>query len=664
MAHPSPVRAALPLWVLALVLLTTVAVVFVAARWNDAAERQATSLSDEAALFLAGVESGAPSLGSMAERYFERPGADSAFAHTPSLYVVDRSGEPQLIYRPPADGSRAGAEDGIDWRMHLAAADTEPVQTVKLPDDPYVVAIHAARNGRAYLALVAPAMPSARSSLLTMAGTVVVGAWLLLAVALWSSLRGAQKRPLARMGDLARQLASQVEDEADAETLAAMETSAKAEVGDVAEPLFLMANSVGVLRTQLDETRAHLNALFQVHTSYVLLVTLDGTIVDANPAFYAVSGLPQEAVRGCPIDVLDEVMPMEPILKLAQRSQSEGAAFADIDYAIRSIEDATRPVKLSLLAVRADGRPAVLIVASDKMKERTLERQIESFSDSLDLMVDRRMEELTNGQQRVDELVAATGAVLMAFDRAGGTRRWNEAATKLTGRDLAQVAHLDDVPAALGLDDEDATVFSSWLFSDASEACVVTVHARSRNPGLYAWHRARVDEGELNERRVLIGLVLPPFAEPEPTAAPPPLAALDDVEALTGRFEVAAEAQTLAQEQVNLLRSELGAPLDTMRTYALRLQGSTDPLSAEAQTCLQMIDGAAQMIESIVARSADLPDAPAVVLDAPPPLAESSRAAGPPAFGAGADFLSGNDLASAGGDAVHAEPEAPTFESS
>ncbi|MEM8598425.1 MAG: PAS domain-containing protein [Bacteroidota bacterium] len=656
MAHPSPVRAALPLWVLALVLLTTVAAVLVATRWDEAADQQAATLSSEAALFLAGVESGAPSLGNMAERYFERPGADSTFAHTPSLYVVDRNGAPQLIYRPPSSGARAGAEEGIDWRMHLAAAETDPVKTVTLPNDPYVVATHAARNGRAYLALVAPAVPSARTSLLTTAGGVVGGAWLLLALALWSSLRGAQKRPLARLSYLARQLASQVEEDADADTLAAMESSAKAEVGDVAEPLFLMANSVGVLRTQLDETRAHLNALFQVHTSYVLLVTLDGTIVDANPAFYAVSGLPQEAVRGCPIDVLDEVMPMEPVLKLAQRSQSEGAAFADIDYAIRSLEDATRPVKLSLLAVRADGRQAVLIVASDKMKERTLERQIESFSDSLDLMVDKRMEELTNGQQRVDALVAATGAVLAAFDRAGSTRRWNDAAATLTGRELSQVPHMDDLPAALGLDEEDASIFMAWFLGHGSEACVVTVHARSRDSSLYAWHRALVDEGELHERRVLVGLVLPPLAETEAAPVPPPLAGLDDVEALTHRFETAADAQTLAQEQIAMLRAELGAPLDTMRTYTLRLQSGVEPLSSEAQTCLQMIDGASQMIESIVARVAAEPDSTEVT--------SAPLGTGPTAFGDGADFLSGNDLAPTGGDAVHAEPEAPTFESS
>ena len=85
MAHPSPVRAALPLWGLALVLLVAVAAVLVAMQWSTATDQQAAVLGDEAALFLAGVESGAPSLGDMAERYFEGPGSDSTFAHTPSL---------------------------------------------------------------------------------------------------------------------------------------------------------------------------------------------------------------------------------------------------------------------------------------------------------------------------------------------------------------------------------------------------------------------------------------------------------------------------------------------------------------------------------------------------------------------------------------------------
>ncbi|MEM8558656.1 MAG: PAS domain-containing protein [Bacteroidota bacterium] len=610
MASSSPARAAIPILVLALVLLGGVAGTFVAMDWNANEKEQAATLERETGLFLAAVESGAPSLEEMAERYFEASGSDSLLEATPSLYVVDRDGGAQLIYRPPADGIRDAAEEAIDWRMHQAASESDPVQTVRLNEQGFMVAMRSARNGRAHLALVAPAATASRGTMLGLAGALVLGGWAVLAALVWGTVSRSGRRPLARIGELARQLAADLDDEPDLDALAAMQTDAEREIGDVAEPLFLMANSLGVLRNQRDEARAHLNALFQVHSSYVLLVTLDGTIVDANPAFYAVSGLPHETVRGAPLSMLDEIMPLEPVLKLAKRSQSEGAAFADIDYAIKGRDDTTRPLKLSLLAVRADGRPAVLIVATDKMKERTLERQIESFADSLDLMVDKRMEELSSGQERVDALVAATGAVLMAFDRVGATRRWNKAAEQLTSLTLAEMAHVDALTQALGLDEEDRTLFSTWFFDDEATPCVVTVHAGTRDAALYAWRRAHLDMGEQSERRVLVGVALPPFADQSPASAAPsapahPLAALDDVEALTEELETAVDMQALARDRLQALVGELGAPLDSMRTYTLRLQSMPAEMPAEAQTCLQMIDGAAQLIETIVGRAAD-----------------------------------------------------------
>ncbi|MEO1478419.1 MAG: hypothetical protein AAFV01_07570, partial [Bacteroidota bacterium] len=156
-----------------------------------------------------------------------------------------------------------------------------------------------------------------------------------------------------------------------------------------------------------------------------------------------------------------------------------------------------------------------------------------------------------------------------------------------------------------------------------------------------------------------------PAPEPEEEVLPdePEGAALslDELDPEPDPFELVAEAQALAQEHIAVLRAELGAPLDTLRTYTLRLHSNTDPLSREAETCLQMIDGASQMIENIMTRATVLPDDTASLPESASALrAKPSRLAG---FGDGADFLSGDDFAPLGDDPMHDESEASTFES-
>jgi PAS domain S-box-containing protein len=254
--------------------------------------------------------------------------------------------------------------------------------------------------------------------------------------------------------------------------------------------------------------------LYQVNPHYVLLCTLDGRIVEANPAFYAVTGMPPEAVRNGRVGVLADVFPVEPLMDLARRSLDEGAAIGGIDYGIVGADDEARPVEVSVRAFQAGTTELVVIQATDVAARRRLERRVEAFSDTLDLMVDERVARLTAGQQSLRRILDAAGVAVASFDAGGGTRRWSGGARALTGRTAADVPHFTSVTAALGLTDADRAAFTAW-FWNPGDAPLLVRHAladaatgRLRSLQV-VWHKVEADVPGRTDARTVVGAPVP-----------------------------------------------------------------------------------------------------------------------------------------------------------
>ncbi len=317
---------------------------------------------------------------------------------------------------------------------------------------------------------------------------------------------------------------------------------ARGALGALVGPFEAVAHALEHAHTRTQEARSHMAALLQINPHYVLVCTLDGHIVDANPAFYAMTGLPFEAVRGNRIEVLNEVMPIEPLFELARRSFREGSSISGIEYALVNRDDVRRPVQVSLRAVMIDGKEGVVIQATDVANQRNLERQISTFSDALDLMVDQRVAQLTAGNNSVGRLLDDAGVVLVSFDGGGGTRRWSRAAEGLTGRRVQHVPHFAAFASVLGLDPPTRQRFTDWFWSDNAGSFTATVAAADGVPRRLLWRKGRTTDDGRAERCVLFGMDLPRAERPSgdraggsvggaaPTldAAPPPAEAVVD----------------------------------------------------------------------------------------------------------------------------------------
>ncbi len=270
------------------------------------------------------------------------------------------------------------------------------------------------------------------------------------------------------------------------------------------------------LRREAEERaglREHVAALYQVNPSPVLLATLGGRLVEANPAFYATTGMPPEVIRDGHAAVLDEVFPLAPLFDLAQRSLAEGAAIGGIDYGMVSADDEARPVEVSLRAFRLGETDAVVIQATDLAVRRRLEGRVEAFTDTLDLMVDQRVQQLTAGQQSLRRILDAAGVAVASFDAGGNTRRWSGGARALTGRSVRDVPHFAAVTAALGLTDVDRALFTAW-FWNPGDAPFLAHHTIADASGRLrahrvAWHRVEADVPGRADARTLVGAPIP-----------------------------------------------------------------------------------------------------------------------------------------------------------
>ena len=475
----------------ALIVLTVGAITGTAlhdARVRDAAEREARVGAGAAARAAAAAISAAPNAPPSAILNAATGRASGA----PLLALIGMDG--RLI---AASGDAADAE----LRWELIGASAPPPEITIAGRRHLVSVVPAPRGGR--LAALSPMGDVSTAG----AAAIAFGFWLLCALVLAGGAWYAGPQAADRLGALASRLAAP-EGPVGPDRRALVARAARA-LGPFAAPLDAIAEAADRAREQATETRATVAALLQINPHYVIVCTLDGTILDANPAFYAVTGLPFEGVRGNRIEVLEDVMPVEPLFDLARRSLREGSSISGIEYALVNREEQRRPVHISLRAIKVDGQAAVVIQATDVANQRTLEHQIAQFSDALDLMVDQRVAQITGGNAGLDALLDAAGVLVVEFDVGGGTRRLSRSAEALLSGQMVHVPHVTAFASRLELPATVREAFVRWAVGEGPVLMQTSVFPGGVRRDI-VWRRGRTGAvGSIHERHVLIGLEVP-----------------------------------------------------------------------------------------------------------------------------------------------------------
>ena len=503
-SHPPATRAALAVFVLVTVLIAAATALAVADRTESAeavANERLMVISASIAAFVDGPD----------RRL--RAGTDARLAT-----LAEENGLAGIAILHGGGGLLAASDptglQQINWSAVVAARDnSESVLTASWDGADYFLALHPVVSGE--LVAVLRATEDVLAVARVDARGIVIGAvlaWLLIGISLAALSSYAGNRTAQRMEALAKRLVGI--DRFDDDTARHQVDMARSSLGPLADPFDVMADALKSSYARTVEARSHIAALFQINPHYVLLCTLDGHIVDANPAFYAVTGLPFEAVRGQRIEALNEVMPIEPLFELARRSLREHSSISGIEYALVNHDDVRRAVQVSLRAVNVDENPGVIIQATDVANQRNLERQISTFSDALDLMVDQRVAQLTAGNTSIGRLLDEAGVVLASFDAGGSTRRWNRATQDITGRTIQQVPHFTAFVSVLGLSGREKERFNVWFWGPSEGSYPMDVLSADGPVRRMLWRKSvGTDDGQ-SQRRVLLGMDLPRQTQP------------------------------------------------------------------------------------------------------------------------------------------------------
>lgn len=498
-------RAALAVFVLATVMILAATALIVSGRTETTETMEKQRLIEISASVAALVDS---------QDGRQRAGTDGRLARIAEendlagLAILHRRGE-ILAANGPTELRQ------IDWSAVVAeTANFEAVQTASWDGKDYYMVLHPVTSGER-VAVLRSADDIHAGARKGVGGIILLAVlvWLLTGVSLALVSVYAGSRTVERMEVLANRLAGL--DRFDENTARSWVNMARPHLGPFARPVDVMVCALKDNNTRHAEARSQIAALFQINPHYVLLCTLDGHIVDANPAFYAMTGLPFEAVRGQRIEALNEVMPIEPLFDLARRSLQEGTSMSGIEYALVNRDDVRRAVQISLRAVAVDEKPAVLIQATDVANQRNLERQISTFSDALDLMVDQRVAQLMASNTSTNRLLDDVGVILASFDAGGSTRRWNRTAQDITGRTVQQVPHFTAFVSVLGLGVEEKQSFIDWFWGPSEGTYPMDVHSATVPVRRVLWRRSTGTDDGLAESRVLLGM---DFSRPMPHA--------------------------------------------------------------------------------------------------------------------------------------------------
>lgn len=453
-----------------------------------------------------------------------------ARAATLAVTLAPSAGEPGTLlraFRPyqsldwPADlavfdaGGRlfASTNDevarGINWAAIAAPEPSAVSPVIRIGTTSYVVAAHLIGPSGNLVAAIQPTDGLLPEAVIVETVTAALSLWGVLVGVLVIMAWYAGPRTSVQLSLLGERVAQGAADEN-----VLIRHSARA-LGSLAESFSPVAERLRGLREKIREMDGHVAALYQVNPHFVILCSLDGQVVEANPAFYAATGLPVETVRGGAIEALAQSFPIEPLMDLAQRSLREASAISGIEYALIDRDDRTRPVEVSLRAFHLDGQDLVLFQATDQGREKTLERRVAAFNDTLDLMVDQRVQQLTAGQQSLRTILESAGVAIASFDAGGATSRWNGGARSLTGKDVHAVPHFSAAVGVLGLSPTERTAFTRWFWSGSADPFVgrhgVLDADGATRTRQFIWQRVDADMAGRSDLRTLVGVEIPAF---------------------------------------------------------------------------------------------------------------------------------------------------------
>ena len=246
--------------------------------------------------------------------------------------------------------------------------------------------------------------------------------------------------------------------------------------------------------------------LFDLLPDMVLVISMDGTILEANRSFCNVLGFSQSTIRGTTVKTLSAHVPADALLAFGRKCREQNCKIENLDFLFRSRDGKEVPANVTVQGVNYHGGPAIYVIATDRRDIQSLYKQLAAFNDTVELMVDERTEQTRQSAAYWTALTRLNGVLLGIFNYEGLTVHWSEKTKERTGFPMSDVPDVSHFVKKLIPEAEHQGLFYNWIMQKGHESFVCTVNTKTNISLQVAWTKIDIRDGQKRALHVIIGI--------------------------------------------------------------------------------------------------------------------------------------------------------------
>jgi len=327
--------------------------------------------------------------------------------------------------------------------------------------------------------------------------------WMVLAAIVYFLLRRYVANPLGSVENATKRLL-EGEEIQEAKFRRLVLDSGVAVEGIVANITELMRNQQTVERRFKDMTALYAS-LFDLMPDMVLVVSIDGILLEANQSFCNILGFSQPDIRGTNVKTLSAQMPAEALIAFGSRCRDQNCKIENLDFLFRSVDGTDVPAHVTVQGVDYHGGPAFFVIASDRRDVQKLYKQLAAYNDTMELMVEERIEQTKQSAEYWNTLTGQDGVLLAGFDQDGKTVQWNENISLSTGFTIEEVPDVSQFVKHLIPGSKYQESFYNWMMRKDYKSLVCKVNTRTEDVLQIAWSKIDLGPTQQGIVHVLMG---------------------------------------------------------------------------------------------------------------------------------------------------------------
>lgn len=182
-------------------------------------------------------------------------------------------------------------------------------------------------------------------------------------------------------------------------------------------------------------------ALFEHERDGVIIVNMDGSVFDANPAAARMLGYSPDALRQLKVTRWEAAYNRAEIAEIVRSMGAGGSTFESV---LRRSDGSTFPAEVSLSRAQWGEQTYIINLLRDISERKVAEAQLARYQDNLARLVDQRTAELNDRTQELNTVFAISPDGFVSFNRERRVASVNAAFSRMTGLPAEALKGMDE----------------------------------------------------------------------------------------------------------------------------------------------------------------------------------------------------------------------------